>query len=353
VILTIFQVHQSSSKIETFEMIFQLVSVVGLAAGTNYVASVRSKFSESYFLHENEVDPIGYTLEPKVAALSCLLASCSLLLMFYFFDQMSLILLVCTLFSSFMALIFVFTPVLQWLFEITKTSNFCLLSACGINLQTLTTILFAISILGSWLWTGHWFLNNLLGFSICILGVSLMKIKNMKVACLLFVCLFFYDIFWVFYSKNFFGENVMVSVAQKTATNPVVQVAKAMNLEAETMAPRLELPAKMIVPSFDGESVSLLGLGDIAIPGLLLSFLYRSSLPKSDWYFWLGMTGYVVGLILTMCASMIWNHAQPALLFLVPSTLIPVFALAFYLKETKLLWEINEGETLGRTVKSV
>jgi len=78
----------------------------------------------------------------------------------------------------------------------------------------------------------------------------------------------------------------MVSVAQKTASNPMSHVAKAMNLDMSSMASKLELPSKLIVPSLDGVSGSILGLGDIAIPGLVISFFYRLPIPRAGLYFW-------------------------------------------------------------------
>lgn len=162
-------------------------------------------------------------------------------------------------------------------------------------------------------------------------------------ACILLACLFVYDIFWVFYSAQLFGENVMLSVAQKTTTNPVAHVAKAMNITAPSLTSHLELPSKMIIPSFDGVSASMLGLGDIAVPGLLLSFLYRLSLqPKPGSYYWVALAGYATGLVITMAVSLTWRHAQPALLFLVPSTLIPVFLVSWWRGEFRALWDSVE-----------
>ena len=60
-----------------------------------------------------------------------------------------------------------------------------------------------------WLLTGSWFLNNVLGISLCVTYVSLLRLPSMKVAAVLLIGLFFYDIFWVFYSQELFGKNVM------------------------------------------------------------------------------------------------------------------------------------------------
>jgi hypothetical protein len=57
------------------------------------------------------------------------------------------------------------------------------------------------------------------------------------------------------------------------------------------------------------------------------------------------MVGYTLGLVATLLASMTWRHAQPALLFLVPSTLIPVLILSIYFKEFRVLWDAMEPAT--------
>ena len=73
----------------------------------------------------------------------------------------------------------------------------------------------------------------------------------------LLTLLFFYDIFWVFVSPKFTGgQSVMMSVAT-----------------------RFEAPIKIMIPKFMGErpstTCSMLGLGDIVIPGIYIGYLIR------------------------------------------------------------------------------
>ncbi len=98
---------------------------------------------------------------------------------------------------------------------------------------------------------------------------------------------------------------------------------------------------------------SLLGLGDIVIPGLLLSFLLRTDysvrgplriLQKGRIKYWTcGMIGYFLGLAFANIAVVTMNMGQPALLYLVPCTLLPVIGLAYSRSELEALWN-------GRTV---
>lgn len=101
----------------------------------------------------------------------------------------------------------------------------------------------------------HWVANNVLGLAFAIQGISMLSLGSYKVGCILLVCiqlnciccnriqsgLFFYDIFWVF------GTEVMVSVAKS-----------------------FDAPVKLLFPKSlfaDELQFSMLGLGDIVIPG--------------------------------------------------------------------------------------
>lgn len=63
-------------------------------------------------------------------------------------------------------------------------------------------------------------------------------------------------------------------MATRPADNPVGVMAKKLNLG--TMVPKLNLPGKLVFPSLHNSGhFSMLGLGDIVMPGLLLCFVLR------------------------------------------------------------------------------
>ena len=101
--------------------------------------------------------------------------------------------------------------------------------------------------------TKHYLMNNILGISFCIQSIERISIGSYKIGAILLVGLFFYDIFWVF------GTDVMVTVA-KSLDGPI-----------KLLFPRV-LPN--IAEGIKGE-FSLLGLGDIVIPGLFVALLLR------------------------------------------------------------------------------
>jgi len=83
----------------------------------------------------------------------------------------------------------------------------------------------------------------------------------------------------------------------------------------------------------------MLGLGDIVIPGIFVALCLKFDVDRSikkqltqvkDFslpYFTTSFIGYIVGIGLTFAAMHIFNHAQPALLFLVPTCTLSVLLL--------------------------
>lgn len=62
--------------------------------------------------------------------------------------------------------------------------------------------------------------------------------------------------------------------------------------------------------------------------------------PKT--YFKAGLVGYVLGMLATLGVMMVWNHAQPALLYLVPGVLGSLWLTALVRGETNLMWSYTE-----------
>lgn len=80
-----------------------------------------------------------------------------------------------------------------------------------------------------------------------------------------------------------------------------------------------------------------LGLGDIVMPGLLLCFVLRYDAYKKSQgltgsrltYFHCSLLGYFLGLLTATVSSEVFKAAQPALLYLVPFTLLPLLTMAY------------------------
>lgn len=182
-------------------------------------------------------------------------------------------------------------------------------------------------------WAAHqkasyaWLFQDILGMGLMISGLRVVKLPNIKVATALLGCAFFYDIFWVFISPYIFKKSVMVEVARGKDTG-------GYSMPMVLTIPRLFDP-------WDGTSI--VGFGDVMMPGLLVAFSYRfDKLTKkgnlNGYFLWL-LVGYTVGFCFTyLSLYLMKGQGQPALLYLVPCTLGLIIILGCVRREMKDLW---------------
>ncbi|OJJ04957.1 hypothetical protein ASPVEDRAFT_55016 [Aspergillus versicolor CBS 583.65] len=224
-----------------------------------------------------------------------------------------------------------------------------------------------------------WWLTNFLGFSFCYGSLQLMSPSTFVTGSLILGSLFFYDIYFVYFTP------LMVTVATK-----------------------LDVPVKLLFPRpsdptdpAGAVSLSMLGLGDIVIPGMMMGlalrfdlYLYykakgalKSRLESEDsgvikptyqsatggwgerfWapetrsseseleppyrdarsfpktYFKASIVGYSFGMTSTLAVMQIFNHAQPALLYLVPGVVISLWGTALVKGQIREMWEFDDAE---------
>eukprot|EP00252_Welwitschia_mirabilis_P024279 TRINITY_DN7157_c0_g1_i1.p1 TRINITY_DN7157_c0_g1~~TRINITY_DN7157_c0_g1_i1.p1 ORF type:complete len:408 (+),score=45.30 TRINITY_DN7157_c0_g1_i1:78-1301(+) len=187
-------------------------------------------------------------------------------------------------------------------------------------------------------------LNNIIATCIATEILSIVSLGSFLTASALLFGLLLYDVFWVFGSSHVIGENVMITVATSSA---------------------FDGPTKLIFPHHEGNSplpYSLLGLGDIVIPGLFAAFMLRfdrsrflekvhgdgkhanqgPSCQPDKLYFITSLISYLLGLILTVVANVISGEGQPALLYLVPCQLGSIFFASFLMSDADLLFRYKE-----------
>eukprot|EP01024_Parvocaulis_polyphysoides_P017632 TRINITY_DN17790_c2_g2_i4.p1 TRINITY_DN17790_c2_g2~~TRINITY_DN17790_c2_g2_i4.p1 ORF type:complete len:502 (-),score=66.56 TRINITY_DN17790_c2_g2_i4:231-1736(-) len=246
-------------------------------------------------------------------------------------------------------------------------------------------------------------LSNMVACLVAADIMGLIGLKSFRVATVLLFGLLFYDVFWVFASPTVVGENVMLTVATSDM---------------------LQGPTRLMFPKAlgsGGEAASfpfaILGLGDVAVPGLLgclalrfdgsraVDFVGRArssatamgealknlpigvtdkqaveeaadaaeqafekfadqeqrqregsnedevALPVSELvmeqrnYFAAVMVAYNVGLTMAFTANNITGLGQPALLYLVPCTLLAVILLSINRKEFRRVWTFDDKGT--------
>ena len=272
-----------------------------------------------------------------------------------------------------------------------------------------------------------WYLTNILGFAFAYNALQLISPSTSWTGTLILGSLFLYDIYFVFYTP------LMVTVATQ-----------------------LDIPAKLLFPrpsDVDSakQQLSMLGLGDVVLPGMMIGFALRLDLymhylrkqttkslpydtfpkatpeeelqgvsesntaepssrktsistssdsdlltPSTDdvvnspsaepptkhnsdsqvtkpqfrratgnwgnrfWtsssdtaiqgvrfdkpYFHASLSGYVVGMVMTLGVMQVTGHAQPALFYLVPCVLGAFWGRALIRRELKEVWNFDEGE---------
>lgn len=192
----------------------------------------------------------------------------------------------------------------------------------------------------------NWIVNNWVAASFAISGCMVTRVGSFKVGTLMLILLFAYDIYFVF------GSTLMVSVA----TNIDLPIKIVIPTAPVNIFSWSEIWSKQLLEI--GANASILGLGDIVVPGAFISlclrldyFQYYSGTnlafhhlrcigtPK---YFVLAVLAYFIALCATVTANYYSGHGQPALLYIVPLLLISVFGVAAWCKELSLLWGYTE-----------
>ncbi|XP_067411867.1 signal peptide peptidase-like 2A isoform X2 [Emydura macquarii macquarii] len=207
-----------------------------------------------------------------------------------------------------------------------------------------------------------WILQDILGVAFCLNFIKTLKMPNFKSCVILLGLLLLYDVFFVFITpfitKN--GESIMVEVAAGPFGNSEKNDGNLVEVPAERSAPHEKLPVVIRVPRLEysaltlcGMPFSLLGFGDIIVPGLLVAYCRRFDVQtsSSSVYYVSCTIAYAVGMVLTFVVLALMKMGQPALLYLVPCTLITSSLVAWRRKEMKKFWQGSSYQVLESSRK--
>ncbi|KAG8966307.1 hypothetical protein FRC03_012209 [Tulasnella sp. 419] len=165
-----------------------------------------------------------------------------------------------------------------------------------------------------------------LGSAFAFHALSMIKLDSFKTGVILLSGLFVYDVWWVF------GTTVMVDVATK-----------------------LDVPIKLMWPKNSNGDFTLLGLGDVVVPGMFIALALRydqhrfveraggkgQSKQRYSFgkpYFWAAISAYILGLATTTIVMHITKRAQPALLYLSPACILSFLLTAAIRGEMAEAW---------------
>lgn len=207
-----------------------------------------------------------------------------------------------------------------------------------ISLLFLVILALVMVLLVGYMYTKHWVLANVVAICFAVQAILLITLDSFMTGFILLGGLFFYDIFWVFGSTKVVGTSVMVNVAKNfdgpikiLSPNNIIEVVGAIAERGFHELPKLKF--------------SLLGLGDIVIPGVFVALALRfdqmhasNKQPSLDFtryyyhfpkpYFTASLAAYVGGLLTTMGVMHFFKAAQPALLYLSPACALSVVFVA-------------------------
>ncbi|KAE8297304.1 Signal peptide peptidase-like 2A [Larimichthys crocea] len=185
-----------------------------------------------------------------------------------------------------------------------------------------------------------WILQDLLGIAFCLNFMKTISLSNFKICVILLSLLLVYDVFFVFITPFFTKNGVSI----------MVQVALGPDATGE------KLPVVMRVPRFSAWAqnlcamqFSILGYGDIIVPGLLVAYCSRFDVlvnSRKKVYFVSCCIAYLLGMILTFAVMLLSGMGQPALLYLVPFTLITSAVVAGCRREMRQFWAGTTYEVL-------
>lgn len=215
-----------------------------------------------------------------------------------------------------------------------------------VTLLDILSLVISYIMVGIYILTKSWIYNNVLATLLSINAVQMIFLGNFKNGFGMLVALFFYDIFFVF------GTDVMLTVAKS-----------------------IDAPIKLLFPtdwSEEPPKFSLLGLGDIVIPGIFMAMCLRYDVLRSlnvkavnslaekgeasevvtmlrkaaanapRPYFNGCIIGYIIAIVMTVVIMIVFEHGQPALLYLVPGCLGSVLINALRFGELQSIWNFSE-----------
>ncbi|KAM8925156.1 signal peptide peptidase-like 2B isoform 2-T3 [Lycaon pictus] len=347
-----------------YNMVIIFVMAVGTVALGGYWAGSRD-VKKRYMKHKRDDGPEkqedeAVDVTPVMICVFVVMCCSMLVLLYYFYDQLVYVIIGIFCLSSSTGLYSCLAPLVQRLpfgrCRVPDNSLPYFHKRPRVSMLLLALLCLAVSVVwgifrneDQWAWV----LQDALGVAFCLYMLKTIRLPTFKACTLLLLVLFVYDVFFVFITPFLTksGNSIMVEVA----TGP------------SDSATHEKLPMVLKVPRLNASPLalcdrpfSLLGFGDILVPGLLVAYCHRFDIQvqSSRVYFVACTVGsqplslrslllssrffrtraYGIGLLVTFMALALMQRGQPALLYLVPCTLITSCALALWRRELGMFW---------------
>lgn len=177
----------------------------------------------------------------------------------------------------------------------------------------------ALPVLFIYWFSDNWIVMNCLAALVTLFSIEITHFKTLTIASITMAAFFFYDIYFVFFTP------IMITVAKKIA------------IPVKIVWPREPNTFNMWLPYSDTTKFTLLGLGDIMLPGMYISLLSRAEARVTSTKGLIGkpsltrtcIIAYAISIIIAMCALHIFKKGQPVLLYITPCLLVATYALLY------------------------
>ncbi|XP_041525078.1 signal peptide peptidase-like 2B isoform X2 [Microtus oregoni] len=326
-----------------YNMVIIFVMAVGTVALGGYWAGSRDV--KKYMKHKRDDGPEkqedeAVDVTPVMICVFVVMCCVMLVLLYYFYDHLVYVIIGIFCLASSTGLYSCLAPCVRKL-------PFCTCRVPDNNLpyfhkrpqaRMLLLALFCVTVTVVWgifrnedQWA--WVLQDILGIAFCLYMLKTIRLPTFKACTLLLLVLFIYDVFFVFITPFLTksGNSIMVEVATGPSNSSTHE-----KLPMVLKVPRLNTsPLSLCDRPF-----SLLGFGDILVPGLLVAYCHRFDIQvqSSRIYFVACTIAYGLGLLVTFVALVLMQRGQPALLYLVPCTLMTSCTVALWRRELGAFW---------------
>ena len=265
------------------------------------------------------------------------IASAVLLFLFYFINSIITIFNILVAFQCFICLYYTLKYFSKKFCKYFQQKNIKKI-IYNIKIYHIISFLITTILVSLYFYLKNWQLNNIMAFGLVFYILSFLLIKNFLVCFTFLIGIFLYDTFWVFYSHKIFTDNVMLTVATK-----------------------IDLPIKLEMPilfsSNPLKNCMLLGLGDLALPGMVIKYckryddLSKKLKRKKGGYYKLCFILYICSVFSAMVAVYVFDSGQPVLFYISPAFIVGLLFRAFKKGELKDFWNGLNDETKDKKKK--
>uniref|UniRef100_UPI0037E82ED1 signal peptide peptidase-like 2A isoform X2 n=1 Tax=Semicossyphus pulcher TaxID=241346 RepID=UPI0037E82ED1 len=345
------------SKIDPSIAVMLLISIVTVALGGFWSGACERERLNSSFAggggDENKADSGELFLYSPLKVVFFVALMCGMLVLMYFFYSVLVYIIIAIFCLASASALFSCLDAVMDLIGCGTVS----FSVRNWTFSVRSLILAAVCITIAVIWGVYrnedrwiWILQDLLGIAFCLNFMKTISLSNFKICVILLSLLLVYDVFFVFitpfFTKN--GVSIMVQVALGPDASGEKTQGNMVEVPAEPQTPSEKLPVVMRVPRFSawaqnlcGMQFSILGYGDIIVPGLLVAYCSRFDVwinSRRKIYFLSCCIAYLLGMIVTFAVMLLSGMGQPALLYLVPFTLITSAVVAGCRGEMRQFW---------------